>query len=115
MLSFLRPEEVYQTLVTPELCGEVEEAFRVAVDGLGKPVHHGAADAGGRVHILAGNTGLAVAHGPFTPYPVDGMADFLRKKEEEMIYTNFFYNFAPDKNSVLSNDYLCTELNSSHF
>jgi hypothetical protein len=25
-----------------------------------------------RVHVLARNSGLAVTHGPFTPYPVDG-------------------------------------------
>ncbi len=65
-------EEVDQALVTPKLCGEVEEAFRIAVNGFVKPVHHGAADAGVRVHILARNSRLAVAHRPFTPYPVDG-------------------------------------------
>lgn len=32
-LLFLYSEEVDQTLVTPKLCGEVEDAFRVAVDG----------------------------------------------------------------------------------
>ena len=31
--SFLRPEKVDQALVTPKFSGEVEEAFRVAVNG----------------------------------------------------------------------------------
>lgn len=71
-LLFLYSEEVDQTLVTPKLGREVEEAFRVAVDGLVQPVRHGAADAGVRVHVLAGNSRLAVAYRPFPPYPVDG-------------------------------------------
>lgn len=31
-----------------------------------------------RVHILAGNTGLAVTHRPFPPYPVDGDLETYR-------------------------------------
>ncbi len=72
LLLFLYSEEVDQTLVTPKFGGEVEEAFRVAVNGFVQPVHHGAADTRVRVHILAGYAGLAVTHRPFTPYPVNG-------------------------------------------
>ena len=71
-LLFLYSEEVDQTLVTPKFGCEVEEAFRVAVNGFVQPVHHGAADTRVRVHVFAGNTGLAIAHRPFPPYPVDG-------------------------------------------
>lgn len=71
LLLFLYSEKVDQALVTPELGGEVEEAFRVAANGLVQPVRHGAADAGVRVHVLAGNTRLAVTYRPFPPYPVD--------------------------------------------
>ena len=68
---FLCTEKVDHALVTPKFSGEVEEAFRVAVNGFVQPVRHGAADARVRVHVLARNTGLAVAHRPFPPYPVD--------------------------------------------
>ena len=61
LLLFLYSEKVDQALVTPKLGGEVEEAFRVAVDRLVQPVRHGAADARVRVHVFAQNTGLAIA------------------------------------------------------
>lgn len=72
LLLFLYSKEVDQALVTPKLGGEVEEAFRVAVNGFVQPVRHGAADVRMRVHVLAWNSRLAVAHRPFTPYSVDG-------------------------------------------
>ena len=70
--SFLYPPKVDQALVTPKFSGEVEEAFRAAVYGFVKPVHHGSANVWMRVHVLAGYAGLAVTHRPFTPYSVDG-------------------------------------------
>ena len=72
LLLFLYSEKVDQALVTPKFSGEVEEAFRVAVDGLVQPVHHGAADARVRVHVLAWNSRLAITYRPLPPYPVYG-------------------------------------------
>ena len=74
----LRTEKIDHAFVAPKLGSEVEEPFCIAADGFVKPVHHGSAYARLWVHVLARNTGLAVTHRPFPPYPVDGDLETYR-------------------------------------
>lgn len=61
-VSTFCPEEVDYAPVAPKLGSEVKKSLGFSVNGFVKPVHHRAANAGMWVHVLARNTGLAIAY-----------------------------------------------------